>query len=292
MKPGRTLLLSILALAMGATSTSLAAHVATPIVIGESHRIESRAMGDERAINVYLPEGYADAAKRFPVLYLIDGGLEQDFLHIAGTSQLGSIWARSQAVIVVGIETKDRRRELIGPTQDVKLLADYPTAGFSAGFRNYIRDEVKPLIERTYRTSGDDAVIGESLAGLFIVETFLREPTLFDGYAAISPSLWWDQQRLSREAEVALAHRRVADTRLYLTLGNEGAEMQSAADRLATALAAHPGNAGQWCYVPRPQSTHATIYHDVSPTALQYLFPTPVDQDPESGFVIACSKKS
>jgi len=264
----------------------------TPITIGETHRIASRHMGDERIVNIYLPTGYATSAKKFPVLYLIDGGLEQDFLHIAGTSQLGGIWARSEPVIVVGIETKDRRRELIGPTQDVKLLADYPTAGFSAGFRNYIRDEVKPLIEKTYRTSGEDAVIGESLAGLFIVETFLREPSLFDRYAAVSPSLWWDQQRLTHEAAELLKGRKKADTRLFLTIGDEGAEMQAGVDRLLDALAANPAAAGQYCYAPRPRSTHATIYHDVSPEALQYLFPTSVDHDPRSGFVIACSKKS
>ncbi|MEA1015018.1 alpha/beta hydrolase [Sphingosinicella sp. LY1275] len=283
------------ALAMMLATPALAqapASQPTPIAIGETHRIASRHMGDARTVNVYLPSGYANPAKRFPVLYLIDGGLEQDFLHIAGTSQLGGIWARSEPVIVVGIETKDRRRELIGPTQDVKLLTDYPTAGFSAGFRNYIRDEVKPLIEKNYRTTGEDAVIGESLAGLFIVETFLREPSLFDRYAAVSPSLWWDQQRLSGEAAGLLKGRKKADTRLFLTIGDEGAEMQAGVDRLVDALAAHPAAAGQYCYAPRPRSTHATIYHDVSPEALQYLFPTSVDHDPKSGFVIACSKKS
>ena len=263
----------------------------TAITIGETQRIASRHMGDARTVNVYLPSGYATSTKKFPVLYLIDGGLEQDFLHIAGTSHLGGIWARSEPAIVVGIETRDRRRELIGPTRDAKLLADYPTAGSSALFRSYIRDEVKPLIEKSYRTSGVDAVIGESLAGLFIVETFLREPALFDRYAAVSPSLWWDNERLSREAgALLLKGRKGADKRLFLTIGNEGGEMRSGVDRLVAALAAEP-QAGEFCFAPRPNSTHATVYHDVSPEALQYLLPTSVDHDPKSGFVVACADR-
>ena len=56
----------------------------------------------------------------------------------------------------------------------------------------------------------------------------------------------------------------------------------------ALALAANPREGRTWCYAPHQQLTHATIYHSVSPEALQYLFPTPVEQDPQSGFDIAC----
>lgn len=280
------------AAAFGAALSAPAAAASTPapIAIGETHRLTSRHLGEERVVNVYLPTGYGDAAKSFPVLYVIDGGLDQDFLHVAGTSHLGSIWARSQPVIVVGIETKDRRRELTGPTQDAKLLAQYPTAGSSAAFRAFIRDEVKPFVGKIYRTNGQDGVIGESLAGLFIVETYLAEPALFGAYAAISPSLWWDEQRLSHRASGLIASQGGAAPRLYLTIADEGAEMQSGMDRLVAALA--PGRADGVCYAPRPKSTHGTIYHDVSPEALQYLFPTDVAHEPETGFVIACSKKS
>lgn len=260
---------------------------AQPIVIGQTHIIQSRILGQDREVNVYLPPEYADKSKRFPVLYIIDGGLDQDFLHVAGTSQLGAIWARSQPVVVVGVATKDRRAELAGPTSDPELLRKYPTAGKSSRFRDYIRNEVKPLIARTYRINGKDGVIGESLAGLFIAETYLREPTLFGAYAAISPSLWWDKERLSHEA-AGLLGEKAPGRPLYLSVANEGADMQSGVDRLVAALGARTG----WCYAPRFDLTHATIYHSISPAALQFLFPTDVEQDPESGFEIKCSKKS
>ena len=259
-----------------------------PIVIGKSYSLPAAAFGDERTVNVYLPSDYAaDAGKTYPVLYLIDGGTDQDFLHIVGTTQLGAIWGRSQDVIVVGIASKDRRSELVGPTSDPELLAKYPTAGHSAAFRHFLRDAVKPFVAANFRTNGRDGVIGESLAGLFIVETYLREPDLFGSYAAISPSLWWDKESLSNEA-AALIGPRQAGKRLYLATANEGADMQTSVDRLVAAL----GQAQDWCYAPRDNLTHATIYHAVSPTALQFLFPPATQPDPQTGFEITCFLKS
>lgn len=273
-----------IALAFAATVAAQPA----PISIGETHVLASKPLAQDRVVNVYLPADYATSGKSYPVLYLIDGGLDQDFLHVTGTSALGALWTRSQPVIVIGIATQDRRRELTGSTQDAELLKRYPTAGHSAEFRSFIRDELMPMVAARYRTNGESGVIGESLAGLFIVETFLTEPDLFDHYAAISPSLWWDKARLAQAAPELLKTPMLKPHRLYLTIANEGGEMQAATDQLVQALAAHPREGRAWCYAPHQQLTHATIYHSVSPEALQYLFPTPVEQDPQSGFDIAC----
>ncbi|ASR52503.1 alpha/beta hydrolase [Blastomonas fulva] len=273
---------------MALTCAASAAAQPVPITIGETHTLASKPLAQARVVNVYLPADYATSAKTYPVLYLIDGGLDQDFLHIAGTSALGALWARSQDVIVVGIATMDRRRELTGPTQDAALIKEFPTAGGSAAFRAFIRDEVMPMVAKSYRTSGETGVIGESLAGLFIVETYLNEPDLFDHYAAISPSLWWDDERLAKASAALLAKPTAKPHRLYLTIADEGREMQTGVDRLTAALGASSRSGQSWCYAPRPDLTHATIYHTVSPEALQYLFPTAVEQDPKSGFDLSC----
>ncbi len=279
-------LVTLLSFALACAAPAAAQPV--PITIGETHTLASRPLAQERVVNVYLPAGYATSGKTYPVLYLIDGGLDQDFLHITGTTALGALWARSQELIVVGVATKDRRRELTGPTQDAALLKEFPTAGGSAAFRAFIRDEVMPMVSQTYRTSGETGVIGESLAGLFIVETLLIEPDLFDHYAAISPSLWWDDERLSKSAGTLLRTSMLKPHRLYLTIANEGREMQTGVDRLVAALGDNQREGRAWCYAPRPDLTHATIYHSVSPEALQFLFPTAVEQDPKSGFDITC----
>ena len=271
--------------AMGIWSSAVAA---APIQIGVSHRVNSKPLGEMRVVNVALPASYAKApTRRYPVIYLIDGGVGQDLLHVTGTVHLGALWGRSQEAIVVGVETKDRRRELVGPTRDPALLKKYPTAGKSAAFRAYLREEVKPLVAANYRTSGRDVVVGESLAGLFIVETYLAEPGLFGGYGAISPSLWWDEEALSKIAAGRIGKRQ-AGRPLYLTIADEGTTMQAGVDRVVTGLR---GGAKGWCYAPRPDLTHATIYHTVLPSALGFLLPPAEAPAPEFGFEVKCLAK-
>lgn len=278
------MLLALACLVFGSGVAAAAQPAAVPITIGETRQL-TYADGDSRQINVYLPDGYAEGAKRYPVLYVIDGGLSQDFLHVAGTSALNAIWGRSLPVIVIGIETKDRRAELIGSPGTAAQHHQYPTAGQSARFRAFLRDQIKPLVAANYRTNGEDGVIGESLAGLFIVETWLREPGLFDRYAAIDASLWWQDGALSKQAAGLLAAKQPRGD-LFLTYSNEGPETSDAADRVAAA-------AGPLvCLAPRTDLTHATAYHVLSPQALQFLFPTDNKHDPEWGFEVTCSKRS
>lgn len=259
-----------------------------PVTIGETLTIQSAIMDQQRRISVYLPPNYAASDETYPILYLIDGGVEQDYLHIAGTTLLNALWGRSLEVIVVGIETQDRRAELIGATASTDLLAEYPTAGHAAQFRRFIREEVIPLAEARYRGNGTSGVIGESLAGLFIVETALEEPDLFKHHAAMSPSLWWDDEALSHRAADLLAAQDSVPN-LYLTIANEGGEMQTAYDRLVETLSAKasPSSTG-WCSLPRPDLTHGTIYHAMSPQALQFLFPAPPSDYEIEGFEPPC----
>lgn len=242
-----------------------------PIVIGRSHRIDSAVLGQARTINVWLPPGYAKGTARYPVLYLLDGGVDQDFHHITGLAQLGTVNGTTRDIIVVGIETVDRRRELAFPvTHDAKLKADYPTAGESARFRRFIADEVKPWVERHYRTDGTDALMGESLAGLFVVETLLRQPALVDHYVAISPSLWWDNEALLAAAPPLLAG--TAGHSLWLSVANE--QGMGVAPFAALLRERAPGGLA-WSYHPRPDDTHATIYHGAALDALRHLFAAP-----------------
>lgn len=257
--------------------------------IGVSHTFRSKALGEQRTINVVLPASYgSDPNRRYPVLYLIDGGIEQDLLHVAGVVRLGAIWGRSAEAVVVGIETKDRRKELAGPTADPELLKRYPTAGESAKFRKFIRDEVKPLIEQSYRTDEWNSVLGESLAGLFIVETYLTEPSMFDRYGAVDPSLWWDNEALSKGAAQSVG-RGQRNRSFLLAIAKEQSEDAVAYQRLVASL----GTAKLTpCLVQRTDQTHATIYQQVAPMVLQYLLPPKEPAPAEYGFVVACPSGS
>jgi predicted alpha/beta superfamily hydrolase len=275
--------------AAGATAAQTAATAAqAPITIGVSHRVKSAALQETRTVNVVLPASYSkEPSRRYPILYLLDGGLDQDLLHVAGVVQLGAIWGRSAEAIVVGLESKDRRKELAGPTSDPELLKRFPTAGSSAKFREFIRNEVKPLIERSYRSNGHDVVLGESLAGLFVTETYLVEPTLFDGYAAVDPSLWWDKEALSKGAAAKLGPQHKGRS-LMLTVAKEQLEDPAASRRLVSLL-----GKGRltYCVLARPDLTHATIYQQITPWTVQYLLPAAEPPPSEYGFSLECAKE-
>ncbi|HEY0874395.1 MAG TPA: alpha/beta hydrolase-fold protein [Vicinamibacterales bacterium] len=244
-----------------------------PLVIGETFTIPSRTLKELRRINVYAPPGYADSADmRVPVLYMPDGGMAEDFLHIAGLVQIGAMNGTMRPFLLVGIENTERRRDMTGPTSSDEDRKIAPRVGGSAAFRAFIRSELMPQIRERYRTTGETAIVGESLAGLFVVETLVREPDLFDTYIAVDPSLWWNDGGLLKEAGDLLRGRRGAEPkRLYVATSNEP-ELASLTARFAEVLQkAHPPGL-EWQFHRLPEEQHSTIYHPAALRAFRLLF--------------------
>jgi predicted alpha/beta superfamily hydrolase len=243
-----------------------------PIVIGKSYSIQSKVLGDTRRLNVYLPPDYSDASRRFPVLVLLDGGEAEDFHHITGLAQVTAFNGAVEELIVVGIEGVDRKHDLTSPSSDPEDVKLDPTSGGGAAYRRFLVEEVKPWIAAHYHVSGRYGLIGESLAGLFAVETCLRAPQSFDDYIAASPSLWWDRENLSREAAADFAKGNFAGRQLWLSVGNEGSTMQEAVDRVvAASQSVHP-TGFTLHYDPRPAERHDTIYEPTAIAALRTLY--------------------
>ena len=210
---------SILILAVAAAAQSPSPRAgAEPLVIGETFTIASKSLGETRRINVYAPADYAASADlRLPVLYMPDGGIKEDFLHVAGLVQVLTGNGTMRPFLVVGIENTERRRDMTAPTEKAEDQRIAPRVGGSAAFRAFIRDELMPEVKKRYRTTNESAIVGESLAGLFVVETFLLAPEMFDTYIAFDPSLWWNDEKLVNGAGDAAprqaAGRQVAVSR-------------------------------------------------------------------------------
>lgn len=242
---------------------------AAPVVIGETFTIESQVLGETRTINVYLPAPYnADSAARLPVLYMPDGGIGEDFLHVAGLVQVSVGNGTMRPFILVGIENTARRRDLTGPTTVASDSQIAPVVGGSAAFRTFIRTELMPAIGSRYRTTGETAIVGESLAGLFIVETLLLEPELFDTYIAFDPSLWWNDGALVSYAKERMSG--MAGRTLYLAASRD--DVDSLTQRLAGLLEAGAPASVRWHYRPMPEEWHATIYHPAALGAFRWAF--------------------
>ncbi len=239
----------------------------------ETITLESQVMQETRRINVYLPPGYAAAdPMRYPVIYMPDGGLQEDFPHLANTIDAAIAAGEMRPVILVGIENTERRRDVTGPTEVESDRQIAPRVGGSALFRAFIADELIPHIDARYRTTGEAGIIGESAAGLFIVETFFLQPELFDTWIALSPSLWWNNHELVDKAAERLAARPDLVGTLYLSSAEETDIVPHVA-RLGAILQESSPAGLVWYCEPRPDLLHSNIYRTVSPGVLRRMYP-------------------
>ena len=255
--------------------------IEAPAQFGVTFQLPSEVYGMNREVNIYVPN-LPDWGKDYfetplSVLYVIDGGLDQDFFHIAALSQLTLINAERQPMIVVGVRTHSRRHEISPKATDPRYLThEFEGWGGSHDFRRHLTEEVMPFVESRFDT-GRKTVIGESLAGLFIIEMFLESPSSFDDYISVSPSLWWDNRRLSKQASALLDNHEVSDRRLYLTMANEGGTMRLGLDELLEALGPHSETVDVKFVDRANTDTHASIYHHAARDALSWLYGIPAE---------------
>lgn len=238
--------------------------------LGDTFTLDSKLLGERRVINVYVPPDYATSGERYPVLYMPDGGMAEDFPHVAGAVDVSIKNAVIRPVIVVGIENTERRRDLVGPTTVAEEREAAPHAGGADRFRAFLREELKPLIAERYRTTAEAAIIGESLAGLFAVETFVLEPALFDAYIAADPSVWWNEQALVRGAATKLAWWSAGAKRLYIATADHPPMLEAVAS-LTTQLRIYAPPV-TWLHEPMPDEQHHTIYPRAALRGIRWTF--------------------
>ncbi|MFT5801394.1 MAG: putative alpha/beta superfamily hydrolase [Patescibacteria group bacterium] len=206
----------------------------TPFIIGESFSFHSEVLKESRMLNIYLPPAFhPDSAQRYPVIYLLDGSADEDFIHIAGlVNFLNFPWARTMPdAIIVGISNIDRKRDFTYPTTVKKDKKDFPTTGGSEAFIQFLEKELKPLIEKRYPTNGVSTLLGQSLGGLLATEVLFKKSDLFTNYIIVSPSLWWDKESL-----LDYDLKTVNAKSVYVGVGKEGEVMERVAKELAQKL--------------------------------------------------------
>ena len=185
----------------------------------------SRFLPDDRDITVYLPPGYdSKGARRYPVLYMHDG---QNLFDPATAFKKGEHWRvgetasslieanRIDPLIIVGIaNTGFRRIHEYTPTYDRRR-----GGGEADNYGRLIVEELKPFIDRTYRTRPDSihtAMAGSSLGGLVTLYLGLRRPDVFSRLGVMSPSVWWDRRSVLRTVREARPKPRL---RIWVDMG-------------------------------------------------------------------------
>jgi predicted alpha/beta superfamily hydrolase len=189
---------------MSRTQASTTTEVATEL---RKHLgFESEFLAEPRNLVVYVPPGYSqDRSRRYPVLYLHDG---QNLFEGATAFVPGQDWhvndtaddhikaGRVEPLIIVGIyNTGKHRINEYTPSRDRKLRA----GGDAALYGRMLTQELKPFIDRMYRTLPDPAntgLGGSSLGGLVTLYLGLQHPDVFGKLAVLSPSVWWDNRAI------------------------------------------------------------------------------------------------
>ena len=250
------------------TSCSNAQKYNDPIPVHDEFTIESKQVGETRNINVWTPPEYKSSTDSLPVMYMADGGIiEEDFPHIANTLAELIKTKKIPPMILVGIANTQRRRDLTGPTQVAKDKEIAPIVGVSEKFRAFIKEELFPEISKRYRTTSEKSLIGESLSGLFVVETFFLTPDMFDNYIAFDPSIWWNDKYLIKTAKEHLNKFSPNKKRIWFA-GSGAEDIFETVGKMADILKDENLPNIIWKYSPEPKEKHNTIFRATKEKAI------------------------
>jgi|TARA_R100000479_G_scaffold34767_1_gene15178 hypothetical protein len=271
MKTIKKIVLSIffLVVSMGYAQTKPIEVSKKTFSIGETLTFYSEILKEERALNVYLPHNFSEE-KEYPVIYLLDGSADEDFIHIAGLVQFGSFsWINMiPETIVIGIANVSRNRDFTYPSTDKEYVKKYPETGHSEKFIAFLEKELQPLVEKQYPVTSEKTLIGQSLGGLVATEILFKKPDLFKNYIIVSPSLWYDYESLlKREPQLYDTEKSI-----YVAVGEEGNVMKRVAKQLHKKLEKNKKNNTSLYYHFLKEQDHGDALHLAVYDAFEKLF--------------------
>jgi uncharacterized protein len=240
------------------------------------HEVRSSVNHLNYQLFVTLPVGYsAKDTTRYPVLYVLDAPDNYWLVQIV-TSFLGEGGATPRMILVgVGYpdsSSKSRRRRFdLTPTPERGTPTD-PSGGAAEFLETFRRDFI-PLIETTYRTRQDRALLGHSFGGLFAVYALFNAPELFHRYGILSPSMWWDDHRLLDELSRVRQPRIATAARAFVAAGaDEDAGMRGEAASVAALLTRAFGSKLTLTSQQYP-GNHQTYLPEAITPSLKFLYP-------------------
>ena len=136
------------------------------ITIGVNHTIKSIVLNQDRTIQIYTPDGYADSKKEYPVLYILDG--QWFFLSGVAIQRALRTPGAIPEMIVVGINSSNPLRRTLFNDENKK-------------FTDFLINEVIQYIDSNYRTNSERVIFGWEAAAYYISELILEKSEIFNG---------------------------------------------------------------------------------------------------------------
>ncbi|WP_210488074.1 alpha/beta hydrolase-fold protein [Rufibacter aurantiacus] len=260
------------------------------ITIGNKDTFHSAILKEDREIWVYVPKsGWAGSKARFPVMYLLDG--EAFFTSMVGTvDYLSTVVGKMPEMIIVGIRNTDRTRDLT-PTHypfwsDGRATNDLKTSGGGPKFMAFLEKELMPYVEKRYSTQPYRMFVGHSLGGLTVLSALVNQPTLFNSYVALDPSLWWDKLLIMRQAEKVLTQKDNVGESLFMATANTMAkdmdtvrvlqdkanDNHSVREALQFRETLRKSRNLSWTWKFYPEENHGSVPLPAQQDALRFLF--------------------
>jgi len=227
-------------------------------------------------VTVWLPAGYAAGKGRYAVLYMQDGQNLFDLAPARSTAPGGKVWGvdtaiaalagRLKPVIVVAVDHmgSERARQYVPqavfarlPEATRKLLvSQYGGVPFSDDYLRFLVKELKPFVDRTYRTEperGSTFVMGSSMGGLISLYALTEYPGVFGGAACLSthwpltlPAAAAQERDILPAFEDDLREKLAAGHRIWFDRGSAGLDAsykpyQQRIDALLVSMGWRPG---------------------------------------------------
>lgn len=219
-------------------------------VVGTNFQIQSQILGDERGIQVFFPDGYADSERTYPVLYVLDG--QRYFLHAVSLQKSFVEFGQAPEFIVVGISKNptDRNRNYSVNSQN---------------YLDFIENEVMGLVDSKFRTSEQQLLFGWAYAGGFVVQCLITKPDLFDVYIAASP---FPLEGKIASIDSLLTEKTDLNKTLYFTSGTKEGMVKEGTHQLNALLSKRDPKVMNWTFRELAGEEHrstpfTTLYHGV-----------------------------
>lgn len=197
------------------------------IVLGTATRLYSKVLNEERTLQIALPARYGEETTAYPVLIVLDG--DTNFRFTAGIVRYLTVYNLIPGLIVAGIPNTDRNRDFLpasgsaqGQGQAGRQAPPDGTPPRQAdAFLKFLEQEAIPFLDKNYRTQPFRTIAGHSLGGLLAIHALFRNPGLFSGYLAISPSLWWNNKEYVNKVQDFYRSHPVLNKTIFVTLASE-----------------------------------------------------------------------
>ncbi|MDY7232447.1 alpha/beta hydrolase-fold protein [Hyalangium rubrum] len=250
--------------------------------------VASRHLPRKRDVIVWLPPDYdANPKRRYPVLYMHDGqNLMDSATSFSGewrvdeTAQQLVQSGTVEPLIIVGVYNTEDRFSEYTQVQDTGEFA-HLGGGNADAYGRFLVEELKPLIDKTFRTrkgASDTGLAGSSLGGLVTLHLGLKYPNTFRRLGVVSPSVFWGNRDIVSRVK---ALKKKPSSRVWVDIGTEESRgSQETVDDtrlLRDALVAQGWVAGKDLhYVEIPGAFHTeSAWAERFDDILQFLYPAP-----------------